>query len=200
MLIGILEGVAEATAGLSKGYFGRWSDASGKRVPFVQLGYALSSLSRPMMAVLVYPLWIFSASTSTVLVKPSVPGGTRCRALSRSHACCQRRGVQFSSQHGYAGAVFGPSLTLFISIFTKRLQDAFLSAIGESAGSLHRSFERKRPGTCRGCESCSLFPFWACWKQSPVACRQVVMGLLVFALFNSSDDVFAASASNRPQR
>jgi hypothetical protein len=39
VLIGILEGVAEATAGLSKGYFGKRSDVTGKRVPFVQLGY-----------------------------------------------------------------------------------------------------------------------------------------------------------------
>ena len=40
LLIGILEGVAEATAGFSKGYFGKLSDSSGKRVPFVQLGYS----------------------------------------------------------------------------------------------------------------------------------------------------------------
>jgi len=46
VLIGILEGVAEAIAGLSKGYFGKLSDLSGKRVPFVQFGYALSALSK----------------------------------------------------------------------------------------------------------------------------------------------------------
>ena len=47
-LIGILEGVAEATAGLSKGYFGKLSDAKGTRVPFVRLGYALSAISKPL--------------------------------------------------------------------------------------------------------------------------------------------------------
>ena len=50
VLIGFLEGIAEATAGLSKGYFGKLSDFSGKRVPFVQVGYALSAISKPMMA------------------------------------------------------------------------------------------------------------------------------------------------------
>jgi sugar phosphate permease len=45
VLIGILEGVAEASVGLSKGYFGKRSDILGKRVPFVQLGYALSGIS-----------------------------------------------------------------------------------------------------------------------------------------------------------
>lgn len=38
-LIGVLEGLAEATAGLSKGYFGNWSDRIGKRMPFVRVGY-----------------------------------------------------------------------------------------------------------------------------------------------------------------
>jgi hypothetical protein len=37
VLIGILEGFAEALAGLSKGYFSELSDHSGKRVPFVQV-------------------------------------------------------------------------------------------------------------------------------------------------------------------
>src|SRR5436190_7895941 len=42
IFIGVLEGVAEAVAGLSKSYFGKLSDSSGKRLPFVQLGYSLS--------------------------------------------------------------------------------------------------------------------------------------------------------------
>jgi len=63
LLIGILEGLAEAVAGLSKSYFGKQSDASGKRLPFVQLGYALSAISKPMMAIFVYPFWIFFART-----------------------------------------------------------------------------------------------------------------------------------------
>ena len=54
LLIGILEGIAEATAGLSKGYFGKLSDISGKRTPFVQIGYGLSAISKPMMAVYIF--------------------------------------------------------------------------------------------------------------------------------------------------
>ena len=37
-LIGVLEGLAEFTAGLSKGYFGTWSDNIGVRIPFVRWG------------------------------------------------------------------------------------------------------------------------------------------------------------------
>jgi sugar phosphate permease len=59
VLIGILEGIAEATAGFSKGYFGKLSDVAGRRVPFVQIGYAFSAISKPMMALFTFPLWIF---------------------------------------------------------------------------------------------------------------------------------------------
>ena len=63
LLIGILEGVAEATAGLSKGYFGHLSDVRKRRVPFVRAGYLLSAISKPMMAMLIFPVWIFFART-----------------------------------------------------------------------------------------------------------------------------------------
>jgi hypothetical protein len=46
ILISLLEGVAEATAGLSKGYFGNLSDKKGVRLPFVRWGYTLSAISK----------------------------------------------------------------------------------------------------------------------------------------------------------
>ena len=63
LLIGILEGVAEFTSGLSKGYFGKLSDEKGVRLPFIKAGYFFSAMSKPMMAMFVYPLWIFFART-----------------------------------------------------------------------------------------------------------------------------------------
>ena len=51
VLIGILEGFAEALAGLSKGYFGKLSDQSKRRLPFVQIGYSLSAIAKPMLAI-----------------------------------------------------------------------------------------------------------------------------------------------------
>ena len=59
LLIGILEGVAEFTAGISKGYFGKLSDEKGIRLPFIKSGYFFSAISKPMMAMFIYPLWIF---------------------------------------------------------------------------------------------------------------------------------------------
>ncbi len=46
LLIGILEGVAEFTAGISKGYFGKLSDEKGVRVPFIKAGYFFSAIQQ----------------------------------------------------------------------------------------------------------------------------------------------------------
>jgi hypothetical protein len=50
-MIGLLEGIANFTAGLSKGYFGKWSDSTGLRLPFVKIGYLLSAVSKPMLGM-----------------------------------------------------------------------------------------------------------------------------------------------------
>src|SRR5689334_23981009 len=62
LLIGVLEGVANFTSGISKGYFGKLSDEKGIRLPCIKGGYFFSAISKPMMAMLTYPLWIFFRS------------------------------------------------------------------------------------------------------------------------------------------
>src|ERR1041384_3285278 len=67
--IGMLEGFAEALSGLSKGYFGKLSDSTGRRLPFVRLGYGLSALSKPMMVLFSSIGWIFFARSADRLGK-----------------------------------------------------------------------------------------------------------------------------------
>src|ERR1700733_8085502 len=61
--IGILEGLAEATSSLSKGYFGKISDQSGKRAAFVKWGYGLSAISKPMLVLFINPVWVLFSRT-----------------------------------------------------------------------------------------------------------------------------------------
>jgi MFS family permease len=49
--IGLVEGVAEATASLFKVVGGRLSDRIGRRRPFLLLGYGLPALFRPILAL-----------------------------------------------------------------------------------------------------------------------------------------------------
>ena len=112
VLIGILEGVAEATAGLSKGYFGKLSDASGKRVPFVQVGYALSAISKPMMAMFIYPLWIFFARTIDRLGKGIRTGARDALLSDEATAAAKAKVFGFHRSMDTLGAAIGPALAL----------------------------------------------------------------------------------------
>jgi MFS family permease len=50
-IVGLIEGVAEATASFVKILGGRLSDKSGRRKPFVVFGYSLSAISKPVLAL-----------------------------------------------------------------------------------------------------------------------------------------------------
>ena len=50
-LIGLIEGIAEATASLVKMFAGWLSDRLGRRKPLMLFGYSLSTLSRPILAL-----------------------------------------------------------------------------------------------------------------------------------------------------
>ena len=50
-LIGLIEGIAEATASLVKLLSGWFSDRVGRRKPLMLFGYGISTLSRPLLAV-----------------------------------------------------------------------------------------------------------------------------------------------------
>jgi MFS family permease len=112
LLIGILEGMAEATAGLSKGYFGNYSDKLGSRVPFVRWGYTLSAISKPLMAVFTFPLWVFFARTLDRLGK-GVRTGARDAILS-DESTKENKGKVFGFHRALdtAGAAIGPLAAL----------------------------------------------------------------------------------------
>jgi MFS family permease len=50
-LIGLIEGIAEATASLVKLFSGWFSDRIGRRKPLMLFGYGISTLSRPLLAL-----------------------------------------------------------------------------------------------------------------------------------------------------
>ncbi|MFA6436261.1 MAG: MFS transporter [Candidatus Gracilibacteria bacterium] len=192
VLIGILEGVAEATAGLSKGYFGKRSDASGKRAPFVQIGYALSALSKPMMAFFTYPLWIFFARTTDRLGK-GVRTGARDAILS-DEATPETKGKIFGFHRAMDtfGAALGPSLALlylyfFPGHYITLFYIAFIPGVIAVLTSFALKDKKRLNSTPVEKKHVSPFSFLSYWKISPQLYRKVVLGLLVFTLFNSSD-------------
>ncbi len=190
VLIGVLEGVAEATAGLSKGYFGKLSDISGKRVPFVQIGYALSALSKPMMAIFIYPLWIFFARTIDRFGK-GIRTGARDAILS-DEATQETKGKVFGFHRSMdtLGAVIGPALALvYLYFFPEDYITLFFIAFIPGMAAVLVSFLLKDKKTKENKPKLkiSFFSFLNYWKDSPKEYKKLVIGLLAFTLFNSSD-------------
>ncbi len=197
--IGLLEGVAEAVAGLSKGYFGQWSDRLGRRVPFVQWGYGLSALSKPMLAVLATPAWVLLARTVDRLGK-GLRTGARDALLSDETTPADRGKVfGFHRSMDTLGAVLGPLAALgWLAAHPSQYRPLFLWASVPGVVAIVITFalrERRAAPSGR-----PVVPFWAAfgyWRQAPPPYRRAVGGLLVFALFNSSDAFLLLLARQR---
>lgn len=190
VLIGILEGVAESIAGISKGYFGKLSDNTGRRAPFVQVGYALSAVSKPMMALFVYPLWIFFARTIDRLGK-GIRSGARDAILS-DEATPETKGKFFGLHRSMdtLGAVFGPALALlYLWFYPQDYNTLFFIAFFPGFIAILASLlikDKKKTLVIKR-TPVRFFSFIGYWKESPTVYRKVVTGLLIFTLFNSSD-------------
>jgi len=189
LLIGILEGAAEATAGLSKSYFGKLSDRSGRRVPFVRLGYLLSALAKPMMAVFAYPVWIFFARTMDRFGK-GIRTGARDAILS-AEASSETKGRVFGFHRGMdtLGAVVGPSIALiYLYYFPGSYKILFVIAVFPGLLATLLTYVLKEKSSPPGShQPASFFSFLDYWTESPSQYKKLLFGLLTFTLFNSSD-------------
>ena len=192
LLIGVLEGFAEAVAGLSKGYFGKRSDITGKRLPFVQLGYALSAVSKPMMAVFIHPLWIFFARTIDRLGK-GLRTGARDAMLS-DECTKENKGRVFGFHRSMdtMGAVLGPAIALvYLYYYPENYKTLFLIAFFPGAVAILFTLlikQKKLPkNTELKKEKWSFFAIFSYWKHSTTEYKRLLTGLLLFAMFNSSD-------------
>jgi MFS family permease len=190
LMIGILEGLAEATAGLSKGYFGQLSDHKGKCLPFVRFGYALSALSKPMMGLFNQVWWIFMARTADRLGK-GIRTGARDAYLSDC-TTPEHKGKVFGFHRALdtLGAFIGPVLALiYLYFFPGHYKMLFFIAFFPGIVSILLTFiikEQKKTVVVKT-KSPRFFSFIGYLRYSPKEYKRLFAGLLVFTLFNSSD-------------
>jgi len=188
VLIGVLEGFAEMIAGLSKGYFGQLSDVRQKRLPFVQAGYLLSAISKPMLAIFATPVWIFFTRTVDRLGK-GLRTAPRDVLLSAQTATENKAKVfGFHRSMDTFGAVLGPSIALvFLYFYPGSYKTLFVIAfIPGIAAVIFTLFlkEKKVPPLDK---KINFFSFLKYIKTSDQQYRKLLLGLLIFALVNSSD-------------
>jgi len=113
-VIGIIEGVAETTASLSRMLFGWLSDRTGRRKSFALAGYALSSLTKPLL--------YFAGAWSTIFgVRFADRLGKGVRTAARDALIAdstppERRGLSFGFHRAAdtGGAFVGLSLVALL--------------------------------------------------------------------------------------
>lgn len=127
--LGLIEGIAEATASLLKLFSGVVVDRTRRSKPWIVVGYALAGFGRPLMA--------FAGSWVMLLAirfADRVGKGLRSSprdALLADSVDADRRGLAFGLHRSMdnAGAVVGPLLAFLLLSWQVSLQDIFLWSI-----------------------------------------------------------------------
>jgi MFS family permease len=190
LFIGILEGIAEATAGLSKGFFGKWSDTSGRRVPFIRGGYSLSAIAKPLMALIPNPVWILFTRTLDRLGKGIRTAARDAVLSSESTPETKARVFGFHRSLDTTGAFIGPVFALiFLYFYPGNFILLFYFAIIPGIAAILFSGLLKEKSTQENSSKKipSFVSFIKYYKTSSPEYKKLTIALLVFAFFNSSD-------------
>jgi MFS family permease len=112
--VGLLEGVAEATAAIVKVFSGTLSDRWRRRKPLVVLGYGLAALSKPAFPLAGSVAWVFAARFADRVGK-GIRGAPR-DALVADITPPHLRGAAFGLRQALdaVGAVVGPGLAVVL--------------------------------------------------------------------------------------
>jgi MFS family permease len=113
--LGIVEGAADATSSILKVVAGRWSDRAGIRKPIVVIGYSLSSLVRPFIAITTSWAHVFAIRVTDRVGKGlrSAPRDAMLATLAPPGERGRVFGYHWAMDH--AGAAVGPLLaTVFL--------------------------------------------------------------------------------------
>ncbi len=188
--IGLLEGIAEAVVGISKGYFGKLSDDRNQRLPFVQFGYLLSNLSKPLLVIFKNPTWVLFTRSADKLGKGI---RTSARDAMLSDECSKdNKGKVFGLHRSMdtIGAAIGPFLALVFLYFYPE-QYILLFFLAFIPGSISVVFtllikEDQKNVLVKSTKG-NFFSYFNYWKTASTEYKKLVTGLLLFALFNSSD-------------
>ena len=117
-VVGLLEGVSEAVASITKVFSGAWSDRLGKRKVLTVAGYGLAALVKPLFALAPSVGWVFFARAADRVGK-GIRGAPR-DALIADLAPASARGAAFGLRQALdtVGAFAGPLLAIALMAAT----------------------------------------------------------------------------------
>lgn len=188
--LGLVEGVAESTAGLVK-FGGGWlSDRLGRRKALVGWGYGAASVARPLIALATAP-WHILAIRFADRVGKGVRSAPRDALLAES-VPPERRGTAFGLHRAadHAGAVLGPLLAAgLLLLLPGRLRLVFaLAAIPGALALLILSWKvRESAVPLRRRVAVSEIPGGTGAGRLDPALRRYLVIIVLFTLGNASD-------------
>lgn len=198
-IVGFIEGLAEATASLLKIVAGRISDRSGRRKPLTVLGYGISSLMKPLLALAgSWPLVL--AVRFTDRVGKGLRSSPRDALIAESVAPADRgRAFGWHRSADTAGALVGLALAAGIIWFTQRNADlltreTFRTIVlwGAIPGFLSVAVLVWGVNEAATVRSSSASPSpalggWKVWQGLDPAFAKYLVVMALFTLGNSSD-------------
>jgi MFS family permease len=128
--VGVIEGVAEATAAIVKVFSGAISDWLGKRKPLLVLGYGLAALTKPVFP-LAGSIGVVFAARFADRVGKGIRGAPR-DALVADIAPPEKRGAAYGLRQGLdsVGAFIGPALAIaLMALFANDMRAAMWVAV-----------------------------------------------------------------------
>ncbi len=195
-IVGLIEGIAEATASITKFLFGAYSDYIQKRKPFVVGGYSLAAFSKLLIGLAyAWPFVLFARFVDRL--------GKGMRTAARDsllldNATSMNKGFIFGFHRAFdsLGAVIGPLLALlFLTLLKENIRLTFLIAFIPAfvAVCLLVFFvqETKKPQTEK-----KLFFKDFRWRQVDTRLQVFLFISFLFSVGNSSDAFLLLYAKN----
>jgi MFS family permease len=127
--VGLVEGVAESAASLTKLWSGWLSDRLGKRKVLVVGGYTFSSLTRPLIAFALVPWHVLAIRFADRLGKGLRTSPRDALIAASTEPGIRGRAYGFHRSMDHLGAVAGPALAFgLMALLGTRLRTIFLLA------------------------------------------------------------------------
>ncbi len=129
-VVGLIDGVAESTAAVTKVFSGYLSDKTGRRKPFILLGYGLGALTKPLFALAGGPLVVLGARFADRIGK-GLRGAPR-DALVADVTPAEIRGKAYGLRQALdtVGAFAGPLLAIaLMTLFSNDMRAVFWVAV-----------------------------------------------------------------------
>lgn len=184
-VLGLIEGVAEATASLLKLFSGVLVDRTRHAKPWVVFGYGLASVGRPLIAFVGSWPWLL-----VLRFADRVGKGLRTSprdALLAASVPAERHGLAFGLHRAMdnAGAVVGPLIAAALLARHLPLRDVFLWAALPAALCLALAFALREPQLPPHPKKAAPFDWRV--RDLPPTFRRYMVVIALFALGNSSN-------------